>query len=788
MRIARWLLEPREIVVRDANSAALESAQHSGSAVHRRSILVAALALCAGSLTAAVTTTCGGVYADIDGDTVVLGNWYVHRTWNTAAFETTEIVDARTGLRLGASADFSLERVDGTSISSRDMTAIDVRVTRVERDGLAVTFVLAPALPAVPLPGTSLPAAGTIERTYTLWPGVAGFQVDTALALPGAYTDYTLDAVAVPSAAAAAHHFNAGYDWRGSDEVFDWQPTVAPFAGSHAGQDHRVTTTGTALDVTAQWLSLDTDGDLATTSDPRVFQVLQRVNYDSSHAAYDGEIGRVHVDMADDLVYLGPFEGDLHLDNPLPGPVRARVVLPGERVRLERVFTGLAIDADDEAWQHLVYLSRHSWTGWKVGDVVFNSNGVDRNRISTGAKDDMDFAETVRQAEIAQRIGIETFVLDDGWQAASGDWCPDSADCPEPRKATTGYPDRFPDSEFTAVRSALEQFGGMRLGLWMTPMHFNPASDAYRRNPTWACTPLGDGLVLYNTADPDSSSNEAGLGTWDPRAIGPDGVMIGHIESRIRRAIDVYGARYFKFDFLAWIDCADGADAYRYREEFVAMVDRVRADHRDVTIQIDETNDYRLFPFESVARGPSWYANGSPRPNEALHNLWIHAPYVPGSTLGQGAMARTGEGWSADYLGAVMLGSHVTFFRDLTEYSEAEVAAAARWVALYKKHRSRFAGLAYPLLDDPLPGDNWTALQWWNPASGRGALAVYRQDSPDDTHAVALRGVRGSRTFQLRDAETSEPFGTFSAAQLRAGITIALPQRNSARVLTIDPS
>jgi hypothetical protein len=411
-----------------------------------------------------------------------------------------------------------------------------------------------------------------------------------------------------------------------------------------------------------------------------VFQVLQRVNYDSSHAAYDGAIGRVHVDMADDLVYLGPFEGDIHLDNPLPGPVRARFVSPGESVRLERVFTGFGVDADDEPWAHFAYLTLPAWSKWRVGDVVFNSNGVDHNRISTGAKDDMDFAETVRQAGIAQRIGIETFVLDDGWQAASGDWCPDSADCPEPRQATTSFPDRFPDSQFTAVRDVLAQFGGMRLGLWMSPMHFNPASHAYQSDPTWTCSPIGHGLVLYNAADPDSSSNEAGLGTWDPRGLGPDGALIDHIESRIRRAIDVYGARYFKFDFLAWVDCAGGADAYQYREDFVAMVDRIRRDHPDVTIQIDETNDYRMFPFESAARGPSWYANGSPTPNEALHNLWIHAPFVPGSTIGQGAFARTGQGWSPDYLGAVMLGSHVTFFRDLSEYSGAEIAAAARWL------------------------------------------------------------------------------------------------------------
>ena len=42
------------------------------------------------------------------------------------------------------------------------------------------------------------------------------------------------------------------------------------------------------------------------------------------------------------------------------------------------------------------------------------------------------------------------------------------------------------------------------------------------------------------------------------------------------------------------------------------MLDRLQAKYPDVTFQIDETNDYRLFPFESVTRGPSWFQNGSP--------------------------------------------------------------------------------------------------------------------------------------------------------------------------------
>ena len=64
-----------------------------------------------------------------------------------------------------------------------------------------------------------------------------------------------------------------------------------------------------------------------------------------------------------------------------------------------------------------------------------------------------------------------------------------------------------------------------------------------------------------------------------------------------------------------------------------------------MTLQIDETNDYRLFPFESVARGPSWFQNGSPPPEQLLHNLWNLSPYVPAFSLGQHFLG--GKAWSA---------------------------------------------------------------------------------------------------------------------------------------------
>ncbi|MGH7821617.1 MAG: alpha-galactosidase, partial [Candidatus Binatia bacterium] len=384
---------------------------------------------------------------------------------------------------------------------------------------------------------------------------------------------------------------------------------------------------------------------LADASGERAFLVLERNDYASSTTTYDGSAGAARVDLSRDVVYIGPFEEQAHVENPAAGPARVRVVIPTRPFRLEPVFVGLARDADDEPWQHHRYLAEHVTPRYPRA-IVFNSNGVDANRISTGAKDDMDFAEVERQLAVARQLGVETFVLDDGWQARSGDWCPDSPECPEPRwdgTATSKFKPRFPDASFTAVGAKLaEGVEKLRLGLWMSPMHFHPSSTAFQSNPQWACLPVSLGLVAANVADPGSSSNEAGIGTWNPEAIGTDGTrLIDYIEGRIRRAIDEWGVQYFKFDFLVWLDCAglEPVDIYAYRESFLAMLDRLIAAHPEVTFQIDETNDYRFFPFESVARGPSWYQNGSPRPNEALHSAWILAPFVPPSSLGKSALA-----------------------------------------------------------------------------------------------------------------------------------------------------
>jgi hypothetical protein len=626
-------------------------------------------------------------------------------------------------------------------------------------------------------PGGALKA----ERVAEAYDGVAGFRTQTTLlsAAPLVLHGARLETVvAGPAVTSAVSSFRAGADWREPD----WSGPPLTIGDPHAGT-WRQTTTGTvgaAVEAAAQYVSL-TDGANGRSA----FVQLERNDLPSSRAAYDGQAGSVSVDYTRDVLNLGPIEESGHAENPAPAAAQAgrvRAVKPGTPFPLEATFVGFGVNADDEVWQFHKYLVGKRLKPYEL-DATFNSNGTDSNAISTGAKDDMNFATVEAVAPLAKRLGIKTFILDDGWQAISGDWHPDSPDHPEPRWdgiPGSKFAPRFGDSTFTAVRAAIAP---MKLGLWMNPTFFHPASKTFKEHPEWMCQPLGPALFAANTADPNGSSNEAGLVPW-----GPSAEAFAHIESRVDDAIDNWGASYFKFDFLLWFDCAGQGDLYDYHDRFVALLDRLRAKHPGVTFEIDETNDYRLFPFESVSRGPSWFQNGSPPPHQLLHNIWNLSPWIPAFSLGQRFLGdyRGTDPAAIDLRMAVALLSHPTFFSDLRRYEPAALDRASTWLAFRRAHIDAFTGVVYPLLADPLDG-KWTALQSWNADTASGALLAFRQGAAESTMTVPLRNVPAGRTFDLVAAPGGETVGTATSAELAAGLPVAIAEPQGQKVLLIVP-
>jgi hypothetical protein len=709
-------------------------------------------------------------YARVEPNQVVLGNSLAERRWSRDQLRTTALIDKRDGgLTWSRNArEFAL-RVGPAEIGSEQFKVDSATITALPRGGLRVRMnISGPALTGI--------------RTAEIYPGVAGFRTQTTITSPAPLTlnEAVIEEATIGNRAKPTlHALRAGADWRDPswkgptpDDAYPGPP--ASFGDPHAGdwRDTRTAAAGTPLQAAAQWF----DGDIG---ERRLFMVMERNDMPSSWVEFDGATARLRLQYARDVISLGPFEEQFHIENPNPQGGRARTLRPGEPFAFEAAFTGVGTSDPDAHWQWSKYLLRHRMDPHYPHAITFNSDKNDRNRRSTGAKDDTDIAAVRELAPIAKRLGVETFILDDGWQARSGDWCPDSPECPEPRAATDPtYGPRFPDPTFTAVREAV---GPMRLGLWWTPLHFNPSATAYRAHPEWVCAPAGHALALYNLADPYSGSNEAGLGQWSNAAF-------PYIEARLREAITKWGVRFFKFDFMAWLDCAGQNDLYEQKEALVAILDRIRRDHPDVTLQVDETNDYRLFPFESVPRGPSWFQNGTPETKALLHNLWLLNPYVPGFSLGQHLLA--GDSYkreSVDTIMAAALPSYITFWSDIRTMPEEVIQKAATWLSFYKRFRGELSQMTYPLLEDPLKG-SWTGLQAWDPEEARGALYAFRQGSDEGTKRIALKNVPPGLRFDLLEGPSGDRFDRVTSAELTRGLDVAVGAKGGARVIVIVPA
>lgn len=114
--------------------------------------------------------------------------------------------------------------------------------------------------------------------------------------------------------------------------------------------------------------------------------------------------------------------------------------------------------------------------------VLYNS--WEATYFNVDAKGQMELAQS------AARLGVELFVVDDGWfgsrnndKAGLGDWYVN--------------PDKFPNGLHELIDEVTNL--GMDFGIWVEPEAVNPDSDLYRKHPDWVYQfPTREGTQLRN--------------------------------------------------------------------------------------------------------------------------------------------------------------------------------------------------------------------------------------------------------------------------------------------------
>ena len=275
-------------------------------------------------------------------------------------------------------------------------------------------------------------------------------------------------------------------------------------------------------------------------------------------------------------------------------------------------------------------------------------------------------------ADAAAEIGVERFVLDDGWfhgrhsdRAALGDWWPDEG--------------KYPDGLLPLAQHVNKL--GMEFGLWVEPEMVNPDSELFRAHPDWAMQLEGRPLLtMRNQLVLDVARAE----------------VSDYLFARLNALLGSVPIRYLKWDMnrdLTTAGDAQGRPAYRrFVFALYALLDRLRTAHPQVEIESCASGGGRI-DFGVLAHTHRVWTSDC---NDALSRISIQRgalqfipPEIMGAHIGPAPAHTTGRSQSLDFRAGVALPGHLGIEMDVRHLTAEQRQSLKQWIALYKSLRDR---------------------------------------------------------------------------------------------------
>ena len=284
---------------------------------------------------------------------------------------------------------------------------------------------------------------------------------------------------------------------------------------------------------------------------------------------------------------------------------------------------------------------------------------------------DMDLGVLIQLAEAGAKVGVERYVLDDGWfvgrrsdTAGLGDWQVDPGVWPEGLHPLV---DRVTDL-------------GMQFGLWVEPEMINPDSNLARAHPEWI---LGTG-----DRQPIVSRHQQVLDLGHPAAF-------DHILNSLDALLSEYRIGYLKWDHNRdLIDAGhypDGRPAVHDQTLAVyRLMDELRRRHPTVEIESCSSGGGRV-DLEILQRTDRIWASDCidalERQTIQRYTGLLMPPELIGAHIGTNQAHTTGRRHNLSFRAGTALFGHLGIEANLALLSSEELAQIAAWVALYKRLR-----------------------------------------------------------------------------------------------------
>ena len=304
---------------------------------------------------------------------------------------------------------------------------------------------------------------------------------------------------------------------------------------------------------------------------------------------------------------------------------------------------------------------------------------------------DHDLGRLTDLAERAASVGIERFVLDDGWfgarrddTAGLGDW------------VVSG--EAWPDGLGPLVDRVTGL--GMQFGLWVEPEMVNLDSDVARAHPAWVMQP-GHGRL------PVESRHQQVLNLGIPEAY-------AHVLDQLLAILGEYDISYLKWDHnrdLVEAGTAPDGVPGVHAQTLAAhrLMDELKAAHPRLEIEACSSGGARV-DLAVLERCDRVWTSDNIDPHERQRMLrWtgqLLPPELLGSHVASGASHTTGRVHSLAFRAATAVFGHLGVEWDLAAASAEELTELAAWIAWYKENREHLLGGELVRVDVP-DADVW---------------------------------------------------------------------------------
>lgn len=357
----------------------------------------------------------------------------------------------------------------------------------------------------------------------------------------------------------------------------------------------------------------------------------------------------------------------------------------------------------------------------------------------------------------AAAVGVERFVLDDGWfgarrheEAGLGDWVVSE--------------DVYPDGLHPLVDKVRSH--GMQFGIWFEPEMINVDSDLARAHPDWILQPDGRLPVEWRF---QQVLNLAIDGAYQ------------HVLGQMSAILTEYGVDYVKWDHNR--DLVDAGSAHddgrpgvsAQTRAFYRLLDELRELHPDTEFESCSSGGSRI-DLEVMQRAERVWVSDNIDPHSRQGLLWWTGQLLPlelmGSHIASGRSHATNRVHDIDFRAATAVFGHLGIEWDLMQASDEEMAKLAFWIDFYKQRRELLHSGRLVRVD---MGDEHMFLKGVVlPERALFSFAVIDEPMMPELGEIRLPGLEPDSRYRLTLVGLGYELGVMTGRQLAtAGIRLA---------------